>query len=50
MVAGGREVTAQENLATEPSVTTIGTGCNTNSEIPVKNNVLSITVGLISNG
>lgn len=36
MVAGGLEVTAQENLATEPSVTTTGTGCNTNSEIPVE--------------
>lgn len=36
MEAGGLEVTAQENLATEPSVTTIGTGCNTNSEIPVE--------------
>lgn len=36
MVAGGLEVTAQENLATEPSVTTIGTGCSTNSEIPVE--------------
>lgn len=36
IVAGGLEVTAQEKRATEPSVTTIGTGCNTNSEIPVK--------------
>lgn len=35
-VAGGLEVTAQENLATEPSVTTIGTGCDTNSEIPLE--------------
>ncbi len=36
IVAGGLEVTAQENRATEPSVTTIGTGCNINSEIPVE--------------
>lgn len=36
MVAGGLEMTAQENRATEPTVTTTGTGCNTNSEIPVK--------------
>lgn len=36
MVAGGLEVTAQENLATQPSVTTIGTGCNKNSEMPVE--------------
>lgn len=35
MVAGGLEVTAQEKRATEPSITTVGTGCNTNSEIPV---------------
>lgn len=34
MVAGGLEVTAQVSRTTEPSVTTIGTGCNTNSEIP----------------
>ncbi|KAG7245478.1 hypothetical protein INR49_010929 [Caranx melampygus] len=34
MVAGGLEVTAQENRATDPSVIIIGTGCNTNSEIP----------------
>lgn len=36
MVAGGLEMTAQENRATEPTITTTGTGCNTNSEIPVK--------------
>lgn len=36
MVAGGLEATAQENLATEPSVATTGTGCNTNSEIPLE--------------
>lgn len=36
IVAGGLEVTAQENLATQPSVTTIGIGCNENSEIPVE--------------
>lgn len=37
MVAGGLEVTTQENLATEPSVTAAGTGCSANSEIPAKN-------------
>lgn len=36
MVAGGLEVTAQENRATKPSVITMGTGCNTNSEIPME--------------
>ena len=36
MVAGGLEVTAQENLATEPSVSTMATGCSTKSEIPEK--------------
>lgn len=38
MVAGGLEVTAQENRATDPSDTTMGTGCDSNSVIPVKNN------------
>lgn len=37
MAAGGLEATAQENLATEPSVATTGTGCNTNSETPAGN-------------
>lgn len=45
MVAGGLEVTTQENLATEPSVTTTGTGCNTNSEIPAKNDRPSVAAG-----
>lgn len=35
IVAGGLEVTAQENRANEPSVASIGTGCKTNSEMPV---------------
>lgn len=37
MAAGGLEVTTQENLATEPSVTAAGTGCKANSEIPARN-------------
>lgn len=37
MVEGGLEATAQENLAMEPSVTVIGTGWDTNSEIPSEN-------------
>lgn len=41
MVAGGLEVTTQENLATEPSVTAAGTGCNANSEIPAENHPAS---------
>lgn len=36
MVAGGLEVTTQENLATEPSVTARGCGCNAKAEIPEK--------------
>lgn len=47
MVAGGLEVTAQENRATKPSVITMGTGCNTNSEIPGKKK-RSIKPGSIS--
>lgn len=45
MAAGGLEVTTQENLATEPSVSTTGTGCNTNSEIPANNDRPSVAVG-----
>lgn len=41
MVAGGLEVTTQENLATEPSVTSAGTGCNANAEIPARNHPAS---------
>lgn len=40
MVAGGLEVTAQENLATDPSITTTGTGCKINSEIAVDKKIL----------
>lgn len=40
MVAGGLEVTAQENLATDPSITTTGTGCKKNSEIAVDKKIL----------
>lgn len=47
MAAGGLEVTTQENLATEPSVTTTGTGCKTNSEIPAKNDQPSVAVGCL---
>lgn len=40
IVAGGLEVTAQKNLATEPSVTIVGSGCETNSEIPVQKKIV----------
>lgn len=50
MVAGGLEVATQENLATEPSVTTTGTGCNANSEIPAKNGRPSVAVGRLKEG
>ena len=40
MAAGGLEGTAQEKRATDPSVTTTGTGCNRNFEIPVEKNEL----------
>lgn len=45
MAAGGLEATTQENLATEPTVTTTGSGCNTNSEIPAKSDLPSVAVG-----
>lgn len=44
MVAGGLEVTTQENLATEPSDTAAGAGCEANSEIPGKNHPASAAV------
>lgn len=47
MAAGGLEVTTQENLATEPSVTTTATGCTTNAEIPAKNDLPSVAVGCL---
>lgn len=40
MVAGGLEVTTQENLATEPSVAAAGAGCEANPEIPAKKHQL----------
>lgn len=48
MVAGGLEVTTQENLATEPSVTAAGTGCDANSEIPAKNHPACLKKGAVS--
>lgn len=48
MVAGGLEVTTQENLATEPSVTSTGAGCNTNSEIPAEDEPPAVTEGCLN--
>lgn len=47
MAAGGLEVTTQENLATEPSVTAAGTGCDANAEIPAKNRPPSVAVACL---
>lgn len=48
MAAGGLEVTTQENLATEPSVTTAGTGCDANAEIPAKKHPPSVAMAYLN--